>query len=280
MKKIIALSLCCILLFFLTSCAIINRFKGDMSKLSYDDNENLLYSENSYCNEKNDDPSTTEQQVWLPYTMLDYVENCKRTYYYDEYGNETKMTKEDWDGNIQATWSYEYDDNQNLIKRSVDTGEGEPFVQLIQVYDDNGNLIEKREISLNFESVFTYQYDEQNRLISRSNGGQIVETYTYEADGNYKIQDVNDANMYSIYRADGKILERHSGSNTKAVYSYNENGILVECVIYSGEKITKKQGYYFDDNGNPIKIFEVNASGEEKVIGEFEYKQYTVKTNT
>ncbi len=38
----------CLLLFSLTSCAIIDRFKGDMSKLSYDDNDNLLYGGNSY----------------------------------------------------------------------------------------------------------------------------------------------------------------------------------------------------------------------------------------
>ena len=38
MKKLICLVLSCLLLFSLTSCAIIDRFKGDMSKLSYDDN--------------------------------------------------------------------------------------------------------------------------------------------------------------------------------------------------------------------------------------------------
>ena len=48
-----------------------------------------------YGNDKNTDPSATDQQVWLPYTMLDHFENCKRTYYYDEYGNEIKLTKED-----------------------------------------------------------------------------------------------------------------------------------------------------------------------------------------
>jgi nanoRNase/pAp phosphatase (c-di-AMP/oligoRNAs hydrolase) len=119
--------------------------------------------------------------------MLDHYENCKYTYYYDEYGNEAKKTKADLNGNIQATWLYEYDDNQNLTKRSVDTGEGEPFVQLIQAYDDNGRLIEKREITISSEHIYTYQYDEQNRLASISTEGQVIETYVHEADGSYKI---------------------------------------------------------------------------------------------
>lgn len=48
MKKLICLVLSCLLLFSLTSCAIIDRFKGDMSKLSYDDNHNLLYGDSRY----------------------------------------------------------------------------------------------------------------------------------------------------------------------------------------------------------------------------------------
>ncbi len=48
MKKLICLILICLLPISLTSCTSINRFKGDMSKLSYDDNDNLLYGENSY----------------------------------------------------------------------------------------------------------------------------------------------------------------------------------------------------------------------------------------
>jgi len=228
-------------------------------------------------NGQNVDPSPTEQQIWLPYTEINYFDNCKHTYYYDEYGNEIKKTKEDWTGNIQAAWLYEYDDNQNLIKRSVDTGDGTPFVQLIQTYDDKGNLIEKREIGLSSESVYTYQYDEQNRLISRINGEQIIETYTYEADGSYKVQNAKDADAYRIYRADGKILVLHSGSNMKVEYSYNDDDVLVGCAIYSGENITEKQIYHFDDNGNPIKLSKVYASGEETVMAEFEYKQYTVK---
>lgn len=231
----------------------------------------------SACNNVKDPSSDDEKQIWLPYTMLDHHENCKYTYYYNEYGNEIKAIKEDLSGNVQATWISEYDDNQNLIKKSVDTGNGEPFVQLIQIYDDNGNLVERRGISKTNESVYTYTYDEQNKLISKSCDGQIFETYTYEADGSYKGQNVNNAKQYSIYRPDGKIKELHLASNNKIVYSYNEDGVLVECVTYSGESMKEKTVYHLDENGNAVKVSKVNASGDETVYGEYEYKQYTVK---
>ena len=45
----------------------------------------------------------------------------------------------------------------------------------------------------------------------------------------------------------------------------------------SGENITQKQIYHFDDHGNLNKIIQVNAAGEETVMGEYEYKLYTIK---
>ena len=63
----------------------------------------------------------------------------------------------------------------------------------------------------------------------------------------------------------------------KQVYSYNDNGALVECATYSGENITQKTVYHLDDNGNAIKISRVNASGNETVMGKYEYKLYTIK---
>ena len=48
MKRMIYLVLSFLLLFPLTSCTIIERFKGDMSNISFDDKHNLLYCGNSY----------------------------------------------------------------------------------------------------------------------------------------------------------------------------------------------------------------------------------------
>ena len=228
------------------------------------------------CTDANTDSVPTEQEIWLPYTMLDYYENCKYSYYYNEYGNEIKSTKEDSNGNLLATWLYTYDDNQNLTEKSVDTGNGTYFVQLVQKYDDNGNLIEKREIYTTSESVYTYRYDELNRLISTSLNGETIETYTYEPDGSYKLQKTNSSDEYSLYDASGKIIERHLSSNVRWIYSYNENGILTECAVYSGEDITRKTVYHLDENGNAVKIKQVSSSGDEKTMAEYQYKQYTV----
>ena len=219
----------------------------------------------------------SEKKIYLPYTMLDHSESCKYTYYYDEYGNEIKRTKEDLNGNLQATWICEYDGNHNLTKKSVDSGNGTLFVQLIQTYNDKGNLLEKREISTAGEEVYTYRYDEQNRLASVIHGGEVIETYTYEADGSYRLQNTLNSDEYSLYDSEGRIKERSISSKLKLVYSYNSNGVLTECDTYSGEDITKKTVYSLDENGNAVKVTQVSASGTETVLSEYEYKEYTVK---
>lgn len=224
--------------------------------------------------DKND---SGEKQIYLPYTSLHYSENCKYTYEYDEYGNEIKRIQENLNGERLATWSYEYDEDQNLIKRTVDTGDGTPFVQLEQTYDDNGNLLEKREYTTNGETVFTYEYDSPNRVISEKKGETLTETYTYEADGSYKVQSASDPNEYSLYNKDGQMTERHISETVKVIISYNGDGILTESATYSDNDISAKQVYQLDEHGNAIKVTLVSASGEETVLSEYEYKQYTVK---
>ncbi len=218
----------------------------------------------------------TEQKVLLPYIMYDLIEVQQDTYYYDEYGNEIKTVRESMDGRTKTTWVSEYDDNNNLTKRSVILDSGEPFVQLIQIYDDNGNLIEKREFGSNYSSVFTYQYDEQNRPISKSNSNGVVETYIYEEDGSYRIQSVYSDDYYTSYGADGRKLVRQDGS-LKYVYVYRDSENIMEIVVYYGEKVSSKTIYYLDDNGNKIRVSKVNAQGDEYTVLEYDYKEYTVK---
>ncbi len=264
--KLFALILACSFIFVFSACD-----KGTEAG-----NETEKGTQNN-SNEENGTPAITEQEIWLRYTTHSYSENCTYTYYYDEYGNEIKTVKEDLDGNVKATWLTEYDDNNNTVKRSVDTGKGEPFVQLIQIYDDNGRLIERREYDTSSEHIYTYQYDDQNRIASVKNGGQIVETYVYEADGSYKIQSANFEDEYTLYRADGKLEERHMGKS-KVVNVYNDAGMLLEYVSYFNGEMTSKTVYHYDSNGNIIKIARVDDLGNEVVTGEAEYKLYTVKT--
>ena len=222
------------------------------------------------------DTAPAEQTVLLPYIMYDLIEVQQYTYYYDEYGNEIKTVRESMDGRTKTTWVSEYDDNNNLTKRSVITDIGEPFVQLIQIYDDNGNLIEKREFGSGYSFVFTYQYDEQNRPISKSNSNGVVEAYIYEEDGSYRIQSVSSDDNYTSYGADGRKLVRQDG-NLKYVYVYRDSENIMEIVVYYGEKVSSKTIYYLDENGNRIRVSEVNSKGNEYTVLEYDYKEYTVK---
>lgn len=214
--------------------------------------------------------------------MTEYSQNIKTTYEYNEYGNVTKSTQESMNGEVIATRLFEYDDNQNLTKRTVDTGDGTPFVQLVQTYDDKGNLLEKHDFTQSGDTVNeivrTYQYDEQNRVISVKRGDEVTETYTYEADGSYKIQSASDPDAYSLYNKDGKIIERQLFASSKVIFTYDDDGNLTESTTYSDNEMTEKQVYQLDEHGNAIKVTRVSASGEETVLIEYEYKQYTVKT--
>ena len=224
------------------------------------------------------DGTPTEKEVWLLHTEYSTREKVKQTYTYDEYGNKIQYTAEDANGNVTATWILEYDDHNNLLKRSVVSGGKEPFVQLIMTYDENGKLIERREINTVSESVFTYQYDDQNRVIARLyQSGNPSETYSYNADGSYKVQYGSDSGDYALYDADGNVQERHYGSDTKIVYSYNQDNVLVEAVQYSGKTIVQKQIFQLDKHGNPVKVIVVNSDGSETVISEREYKLYKIK---
>lgn len=231
------------------------------------------------CTVKSNETTVAEKQIWLPYSMTDYSGNSTYFYDYNAFGSLIKMTKKDADGKISATWLLEYDENQNLIKQSVDNGDKAPFVQLIQVFDAKGNLTLQHKYTSNGETVYTYQYDDQGRLVSKSSGEQIIETYTYAADGSYRVQNVNNENEYRLYNQDGKITEQQTGTATvsKWVYSYNAEGILVEATSYSGNEISKRQVYQLDEHGNAVRITQLSSSGEETVLSEYEYKQYTVK---
>lgn len=48
MKKLLCIVFSCVLLFSFTSCAFTDRLQGDMGKLDYDEDGNLLYNGNSY----------------------------------------------------------------------------------------------------------------------------------------------------------------------------------------------------------------------------------------
>lgn len=223
------------------------------------------------------EPEPQEKEVWLCYSRQVYgVEPYQEFDYYDEYGNRIKNERKYPNGKV-TVWLYEYDQNHNLIRRSVDTGKGEPFVQLICTYDENGRLVEERNINAQGESVYTYQYDQQGRRLSRSYKDEVVEVYTYEADGSYRVGKPGNTTIYALYNADGRVLERHNDSATKALYTYNDAGILLEEVTYNGETVNTRTKYYLDEHGNAIKVTRQPGEGEETVSSESEYRLYTVK---
>ena len=220
----------------------------------------------------------TEKKVWLLHKEFHVSEKVMQTNYYDEFGNRIKYTSEDENGDIIATWLLDYDDRNNLIKRSVVTGGKDPLVQLIMTYDEEGKLIEKRECNTDLDHIYTYEYDDQGRILAElNNDGDVVNKYFYRADGSYKVQHGSFSDDYSVYDQNGNVQERHFDSESKMVYTYNKNGILVEAIYYFENTIRYKMIYQLDEHNNPVKIIRVSDSGDERVTVECEYKLYTIK---
>ncbi len=226
----------------------------------------------SACGEK----LPEEKTVWLEHSRLNLSTNIKSTYEYDEYGNQIKASQSDAAGNVTSVRLYEYDENSNLIRTTLNKSDGTSFVQLEQIFDENGNLTERREYTTSGEHIFTYQYDEQNRPISVTNGGMITETYIYNDDGSYKVQDAVVENEYSLYDRDGNLLEVNS-SHAKTVYTYDDAGNHTETAVYTNGNLGYRTVYELDENQNPVKMIQISANGRETALYEYEYREYTVK---
>lgn len=77
----------------------------------------------------------------------------------------------------------------------------------------------------------------------------------------------------------GEIKEDLSG-NLQAtwLYEYDDNQNLTQRSVDTGDGTPFVQLINtYDENGNPSKVIKIFDSGEETLLGEYVYKQYTVK---
>ena len=219
-----------------------------------------------------------EGQIWLVSTYINHAEQNKGKHSYNEYGNLIRNENYDLYGNFRAAWTYEYDEHQNLTKRTVDTGDGSPFVQLINTYDENGNLIKAQEFTYPVgETVYTYTYDQQNRVTSKSANGRLTHTYTYAEDGSYRMQSESDSACYTLYDKHGNMLEQHLSETLVTICTYRENGQMAEWLSYNGGELQVRYVYEHDAYGNHIRTLSVRNPEKPYVVSEYTYELFSVK---
>ena len=224
-----------------------------------------------------EDTTPEEREVWLPYFSIDYSARIHTYFYeYDEYGNVIKLTELDW-----ATIR-EYDKHNNVVKEGIDYGSGVHYWRHYKnTYDKKGNLVEVR-ISYDEggeDTVYTYEYDEQNRVTIKKRNGEAQEQYIYNADGSYKkLKDLhlNLEESYELYDKAGKMILAIS-KHTKTEYSYDDDGKLIESIRSVNGEIEYRRIYEFDEYGNNTKVIQIRPGGDEYEVREIRYQLYTIK---
>ena len=201
--------------------------------------------------------------------LYDSEEVCIGEIIYDEYGNSTKYTLFDAEGNITSVseTSYEYDRYGNITKTTCQNGD-ESDVKEYKYEYSNGQIV-GCEGTLNGESLGDYVYENGHlsKQTKYDNEGEIVGVieYVYDEDGNLAKE------TQSIFNPEAQtILE----------YAYDEYG----NVIISSQKMIKGENEQvmlyeyqneYDSDGKLLRIKRYYITEEDKEFvgrSEFEYE--------
>lgn len=202
--------------------------------------------------------------------------------WFDENGNMIKNVLT-W-GDAIITHEYKYDEDGNLIEEKRDDMGGFYRITTYEYdFDGNGNLTEKRvyentdnyysDSNSNAESycVYTYEYDNDGRLIKEicdnpeSEWNASVIIYTYDSQGRLSAEEHVNIGYTVSYKYDGDLLVEMTSSSDEStyttVYTYDDKGNLIkeEYVDAFGDRHFTI--YEYDKDGNVIAK-EWNEFGE------------------
>ncbi|MGH7802113.1 MAG: RHS repeat domain-containing protein, partial [Thermodesulfobacteriota bacterium] len=122
------------------------------------------------------------------------------------------------------------------------------------VHDANGNIID--------DGVFTYTYDSENRLISATNGVDVI-TYEYDGDGRRIKRVTNGETTYYAYGVGLNVLTEFSGQRVPKfdyIYAGNKN---IARVNFDGSGVKEGKTFYHSDHlGSNIAITDATSTVE------------------
>lgn len=212
------------------------------------------------------------------------IDTKEETVWYEGYSSEQTRS-----------FRYEYDEAGHLI-RIVPT-EGENASAKCYDYDEAGHLI--REYDSDEIFITEYTYDDQGRQASTTEmyDGSVlsVETYYYDNQGQKMMADEEGifqgepgdytATTLFSYDDNGRLVQEERTAISQLVdeyksqelsrteYCYQTDGKLTERRTYSGEKLTSKTTYTYDQEKLSIQSTEYEPSRETEVLN-FEYDDY------
>ena len=129
------------------------------------------------------------------------------------------------------TYSYTYDTQNRLTKISIGSA---TIVEYAYSFSNNRKTV---TMKLNGENI-VYNYDENERLISKSNDSGVLYEYTYD-DNTTRIKSIkNVSNNETIsFEYDGILLSKVLIGTFKTVYTYNNNKNILLEKKYNNENL-------------------------------------------
>ena len=148
-----------------------------------------------------------------------------------------------------------------------------------QYYDENGEKFEVIYNYVNGQRAYLHNAKEETRKLYDANGNEtasiskvdgeyIVNTYSYDADGNQSSMTHNGMRYDFTYDKEGNVLETQLGEDILEKNTY-DGELLTETVHGNGD--VKRHEY--DENGNLVKTFQNDA-----LIYEWEYEGHLPRT--
>ena len=198
----------------------IRNRQGVVTKLSYDNNENIVSETNA-----------AGDTIRYEYDKLDMLvkiitpEGGERRFSYDKVGNMTKIIDEL--GNVT---SYEYTSNGKLSK-VIDAKGNETSYK----YDTVGNLIEVKRIG-EFDEITSYEYDLNGNVTKVTDPLMNSDIYTYDGMGRVISKLDRDENFTNIsYNSIGQVEKITYSDDNEVKMSYDELGFLKEIEDLNGK---------------------------------------------
>ena len=210
---------------------------------------------------------TEKKLVW--YEGFDEDRISLTQYEYDEAGRLLRTVPVGESGSTGMC--YEYDEAGNLIRES----DSDEIFVTSYTYDDQGRLSSTTQVyDGTILSVETYSYDDQGRKmmaneegIFQGDPGRYTATTAFSYDENGRLVEEERATVSQI------VDEYKSQELSRTEYLYQDDGKLAERRTYSGEKLTSKTTYTYDQEKLSIQSTEYEPSRETEVLN-FEYDDH------
>lgn len=200
--------------------------------------------------------------------------NFEKWYTNDKYGNTTSMKTSDGK-------EYKYDIKTNS-KGKLISYETDKIQRYNQYFEDDVTLKYQKFVYLLSSSTRTTEkyFDKKGNEIRSiiSSGSFRSETFTEYDSNNRVVKEIMDS-ITNLYEYDSKglcttVTEIFNGQKTIYKNTYDENNILTsKSMIFNGPFGLSTIDFFYDRNGNEIKVIHVDAPGLN------EYYKYDEKNN-